>query len=156
MKIFGIKLDRTLAGGAALAALLVSGVAHAEANTSREVARVSEHVVPSSPDAPRIEVVRQRTPGKKGVRFEIEPFVVVAGSPAVFELIALGEEPRVIERCVALASSRECWDGARRVAYGPGDRGIMLRIGAARAEAARARPSTPRESEPVQLADSSR
>lgn len=156
MKIFGIQLDRTLGCGLTLAALLVSGVAHAEADRSSAGARVSEHVVPSSPDAPRIEVVRQRTPGKKGVRFEVEPFVVAAGTPAVFELVALGEEPRVIERCVALASSRECWDGARRVAYGPGDRGIMLRIGAARAEAARARPTTERESEPVQLADSSR
>lgn len=149
MKLFRVALDRTLCGGLALAALLVSGVAHADAE--RSSARVSEHVVPSSPDAPRIEVVRQRTPGKKGVRFEVEPFVVAAGTPAVFELIALGEEPRVIERCVALASSRECWDGARRVAYGPGDRGIMLRIGAARAELVR--PSTDRESEPVQLAD---
>lgn len=133
MKSFLARVLTLTVSGAALTA---STAAYADETPSSQ-ARVTEHALPMSANEPRIEVVRQRSPGKKAVRFEVEPFVVAHGASAVFELIAIGEEPRVVERCVALASSRECWDGARRIAYGPGDRGMMLRISAAESVAER-------------------
>lgn len=80
---------------------------------------------------PLAEIVRPRKALKRTAKFSVDHIAVDEGAVLEFKVMSRSESGEVLRfRCMAVDSTKECFEKSRQFAFLPGDKSIVLTVAA--------------------------